>query len=102
MEIEKDKLIEMLKSEDVEIRRLCKDYICSNFIIDFPIYCYKEKGRLINKISIDRPDIEKVSYYGESNMSEFLFLLTINYPIDNSLVYSIIDTIIKYNEEFKK
>lgn len=100
--IEKDELVNMLTSEDVEIRRLCKDYICSNFNIDFPIYYYKENGRFITRVSIDRPDIEKVPYYGESNMSEFLFLLTINYPIDNSLVYSIIDAIIKYNEEFKK
>lgn len=100
--IEKDKLVNMLTSEDVEIRRLGKDYICSNFNIDFPIYYYKENGRLINKISTDKPDIEKVSYYGESDVSEFLFLLTINYPIDNSLIYSIINAIIKYNEEFKK
>lgn len=100
--IEKDKLVNMLTSEDVEIRRLCKDYICSNFNIDFPIYYYKENRRFITRVSIDRPDIEKVSYYGESNISEFLFLLTINYPMIKLVVDDVIDIIIKYNEEYNK
>lgn len=92
----KDKLLDLLKSQDKEIVKLCIEYICNNFNINFFIYeCRDTKEQKI-KLSRTFRDLNTLLMI---KVSDLLEILKENrfYLIDSEKE-DLINIIIEYNK----
>ena len=93
-EIDKEKILEMLCSEDIELRKLGKSILEQNYKIPYRVYYH---------FSSPYDSIFSLKYYRNDDSlfdSEGIFLRIIQHPeyFEKSTIESFIEAIIEYNE----
>ena len=97
-----DNLVLMLKSEDIEIRKLAENYLDKNYDLDFIMYRginYKIKKCTFE---LDNNEFINKDYYNKLSAKDFMnnavhFL----YLYDSEEIHNCLNLISKYNESFK-
>lgn len=92
--IDKEKILEMLCSEDIELRRLGKSGLEQNYEIPYQIYYnFSYIGNSVFSLKLYKLDNELFD-------SEGIFLRIIQHPeyFEKSTIKSFIEAIIEYNE----
>lgn len=99
--ISKEKLEELLKSKDLEIRKIAENIIFENFDTNFYMYIYENLNERQVEISLD--DIYHPLYVdnGTILVKELLEFIVL-YPKYPRFCTDIVNAIFEYNEEFKK
>lgn len=94
--ISKDELLKLLKSQDKELVKLCIDYICNNFNIDFFVYEHRDTKNQRIRLSRNLLDLTPLLMIKVSDLLEILkenrFYLT------DSEKEDLINIIIEYNK----
>lgn len=97
-----DNLVLMLKSEDIEVRKLAKNYFDKNYDLNFIMYrginCKTNKCTF----ELDNNDFINKDYYNKLDAKDFMVNI-IDYPNlwINDEIYDFIYIILKYNESLK-
>ena len=98
-----DNLVLMLKSEDIEIRKLAENYLDKNYDLNFIVY--RGINYRTNKptFELDSNEFKKNGYYYKLYAKDFIVNI-IDYPNlwINEEIYDFIYIILKYNESFKQ
>ena len=97
-----DNLVLMLKSDDIEIRKLAENYLDKNYDLNFTLY--RGINRKTNKCTFELDNNEFINkeYYNNFYAKDFMDNI-IDYPNlwNNEEIYDFIYIILKYNESLK-
>ena len=97
-----DNLVLMLKSEDIEIRKLVGNYFDKNYDLNFTLY--RGINRKTNKCTFELDNNEFINkeYYNKLDAKDFMDNI-IDYPNlwINEEIYDFINIILKYNGYLK-
>ena len=97
-----DNLVLMLKSEDIEVRKLAENYFDKNYDLNFTLY--RGINHKTNKCTFELNNNEFINneYYNKFCAKDFMTNI-IDYPNLwlNEEIYDFINIILKYNEFFK-
>ena len=97
-----DNLVLMLKSEDIEVRKLGESYLDKNYDLNFTLY--RGINRKTNKCTfeLDNNKFINKEYYYKLYAKDFMDNI-IDYPNlwNNEEIYDFIYIILKYNESLK-
>ena len=97
-----DNLVLMLKSKDIEIRKLVGNYFDKNYDLNFTLY--RGINSKTNKCTfgLDNNEFINKEYYNKFYAKDFIDNI-IDYPNlwINDEVYDFINIILKYNESLK-
>ena len=97
-----DNLVLMLKSKDIEIRKLAGNYLNKNYKLNFTLY--RGINRKTNKCAFELNNNEFINneYYNKFCAKDFMTNI-IDYPNlwINEEIYDFINIILKYNESLK-
>ena len=97
-----DNLVLMLRSEDIEIRKLVESYLDKNSDLNFTLY--RGINRKTNKCTFELDNNEFINkeYYNKFYAKDFMDNI-IDYPNlwINDEIYDFIYIILKYNESLK-
>ena len=97
-----DNLVLMLKSEDIEVRKLAENYLNKNYDLNFTLYrginCKTNKCTF----GLDNNEFINKEYYNKFYAKDFMDNI-IEYPNlwINAEIYDFINMILKYNESLK-
>ena len=97
-----DNLVLMLKSEDIEVRKLAENYLDKNYNLNFTLYRGRNYKTNECTFGLDSNEFKKNDYYYKLYAKDFMDNI-INYPNlwINDEIYDFINIILKYNESFK-
>ena len=98
--ISKEKLEELLKSKDLEIRKIAENIILENFDVNFYMYVYDNLNERQVEISLD--DIYHPLYVpnGTILVKEFLKVIVL-YPEYSKFCTDIVDAIFEYDDRIR-
>ena len=99
--ISKEKLEDLLKSKDLEIRKIVENIIFENFDTNFYMHVYENLNERQVEISLDDIYHPLYVYNGKLSVKGFLKSIVL-YPEYSRFCEDIVDAIFEYNEEFKK
>ena len=99
--ISKEKLEDLLKSKDLEIRKIAENIIFENFDTNFYMHVYENLNERQVEISLDDIYHPLYVYNGKLSVKGFLKSIVL-YPEYSRFCEDIVDAIFEYNEEFKK
>lgn len=98
--ISKEKLEELLKSKDLEVRELAENIILENFNIDFDVYAYKNLNEERVEISLDDINHPLYIYNGISSIKELLKIVVL-YPKYSVCYKDVVSAIFEYNDRIR-
>lgn len=98
--ISKEKLEELLKSKDLEIRKIAENIILENFDINFYMYVYENLNERQVEISLDDIYHPLYIYNGTLLVKEFLKLVVL-YTEYSRFCEDIVDAIFEYNDRIR-
>ena len=98
--ISKEKLEELLKSKDLEIRKIAENIIFENFDINFYMYVYENLNERQVEISLDDIYHPLYVYNGTLSVKEFLKSIVL-YPEYSRFCEDIVDAIFEYNDRIR-
>ena len=98
--ISKEKLKELLKSKDMEVRELAENIILENFDTDFNVYAYKNLDKERIEISLDDIHHPLYIYNGISSIKELLKIV-VSYPKYSVCYKDVVDAIFEYNDRIR-
>ena len=98
--ISKEKLEELLKSKDMEVRELAENIILKNFDTDFNVYVYKNLDKERIEISLDYINYLFYDYYTTKSIKEFLKIVVLC-PKYSKLCKDTISAIFEYNDRIR-
>ena len=98
--ISKEKLEELLKSNDLEIRKIAENIIFENFDTGFDVYVYKNLNEERLEISLDYINHLFYVYYTTKSMKELLKIVVL-YPEYSKLCKNTVDAIFEYNDRIR-
>ena len=98
--ISKEKLEDLLKSKDLEIRKTAETIILENFDTNFYMYVYKNLDKECIEISLD--DIYHPLYVpnGTILVKEFLKVIVL-YPEYSKFCKDVVNAIFEYNDRIR-
>ena len=96
----KEKLEELLKSKDLEIRQIAENIIFENFDINFYMYVYENLNERQVEISLDDIYNPLYVYNGTLSVKEFLKLVVL-YPEYSRFCEDIVEAIFEYNDRIR-
>ena len=96
----KEKLEELLKSKDLEIRQIAENIIFENFDINFYMYVYENLNERQVEISLDDTYNPLYVYNGTLSVKEFLKLVVL-YPEYSRFCEDIVEAIFEYNDRIR-
>ena len=98
--ISKEKLEELLKSKDLEIRKIAENIILENFDTDFYMHVYENLNEKQIEISLDDIYHPLYVYNGTILVKEFLKSMVL-YPEYSRFCKDIVDAIFEYNDRIR-
>ena len=98
--ISKEKLEELLKSKDLEIRKIAENIIFENFDTNFYMYVYENLDEKQVEISLDDIYHPLYVYNGKLSVKEFLKLVVL-YPEYFRFCEDIVEAIFEYNDRIR-
>ena len=98
--ISKEKLEELLKSNDLEIRKIAENIIFENFDTNFYIHIYDNFKEIKLEISLDY--INHLPYvYRTTKLMKELLKIVVLCPEYSRFCEDIVDTIFEYNDRIR-
>lgn len=98
--ISKEKLEDLLKSKDLEIRKIAENIILENFDTNFYMHAYENLNERQVEIYLDDIYHPLYIYNGTLLVKEFLKLVVL-YPEYSRFCEDIIDAIFEYNDRIR-
>ena len=98
--ISKEKLEDLLKSKDLEIRKIAENIIFENFDTNFYIHIYDNFKEIKLEISLDYINHLPYVYRTTKSMKELLKFIVL-YPEYSRFCEDIIDAIFEYNDRIR-
>ena len=98
--ISKEKLEELLKSKDLEIRKIAENIILENFDVNFYMYVYEYLDERQVEISLDEIYHPLYVYNGTILVKEFLKIVVLH-PEYSRFCEDIVDAIFEYNDRIR-
>ena len=98
--ISKEKLEELLKSKDLEIRKIAENIILENFDINFYMYVYENLEERQVEISLDDIYHPLYVYTGTLSVKEFLKIIVLH-PEYSRFCEDIVNAIFEYNDRIR-
>ena len=98
--ISKEKLEELLKSKDLEIRKIAENIILENFDINFYMHVYENLDERQIEISLDDIYCPFYVYNGTLLVKEFLKIVVL-YPEYSRFCEDIVDAIFEYKDRIR-
>ena len=98
--ISKEKLEYLLKSKDLEIRKIAENIIFENFDTNFYMYVYENLNERQVEISLDDIYHPLYVYNGILSVKEFLKLVVL-YPEYSRFCEDIVEAIFEYNDRIR-
>ena len=98
--INKDKLEELLKSKDLEIRKIAENIILENFDINFYIHIYDNFKEVKLEISLDYISHLPYVYRTTKSMKELLKTVVL-YPEYSKFCKDVVEAIVEYNDRIR-
>ena len=98
--ISKEKLEELLKSKDMEVRKIAENIILENFDVNFYMYVYEYLDERQVEISLDEIYHPLYVYNGTILVKEFLKIVVL-YPEYSRFCKDIVVAIFEYNDRIR-
>ena len=98
--ISKEKLEDLLKSKDLEIRKIAENIIFENFDTNFYMYVYEYLDERQVEISLDEIYHPLYVYNGTILVKEFLKIVVLH-PEYSRFCEDIVDAIFEYNDRIR-
>ena len=98
--ISKEKLEELLKSKDLEVRKIAENIILENFDTNFYMYVYENLNERQTEISLDDIYHPLYVYNGTILVKEFLKVIVL-YPEYSRFCEDIVYAIFEYNDRIR-
>lgn len=98
--ISKEKLEELLKSKDLEIRKIAENIIFENFDTNFYMHVYESLNERQIEISLDDIYNPLYIYNGKLSVKGFLKSIVL-YPEYSRFCEDIVDAIFEYNDRIR-
>ena len=97
-----DNLVLMLKSEDIEVRKLVESYLDKNYDLNFTLYRGINRKTYKCTFELDNNEFINKEYYNKFCAKDFMTNI-MDYPNlwINDEIYDFINIILKYNESLK-
>ena len=98
--ISKEKLEDLLKSKDMEVRKIAENIILENFDVNFYMYVYEYLDERQVEISLDEIYHPLYVYNGTILVKEFLKIVVLH-PEYSRFCKDIVDAVFEYNDRIR-